>query len=78
MQNKMALDKGTPSSSRQGESASGRPKEKHAEAKEEDQGSKESEEEGELGEPQTSTRRSTRGRKFAREKREQETYKDKL
>ena len=38
----------------------------------------ESEEEGEIGESQTSVRRSTRGRKSDREKREQETYKDKL
>lgn len=38
----------------------------------------ESEEEGEIGASQTSVRRSLRGRKSAREKREQETYKDKL
>jgi hypothetical protein len=37
-----------------------------------------SEEEGEIGDSQTSARRSTRGRKTTREKREQETYKDKL
>jgi hypothetical protein len=78
MKKKATPDKGTPSGSRQGESASERPKEKHAEAEEEEQDSEESEEEGEIGESQTSARRSTRGRKSAREKREQETYKDKL
>eukprot|EP00253_Pinus_taeda_P023673 PITA_23673 len=35
-------------------------------------------EEGEIGESQTSIRRSTRGRKKDKEKREQQTYKDKL
>lgn len=45
---------------------------------EEDQESEESEEEGEIGESQSSVRRSTRGRKTDREKREHETYKDKL
>ena len=45
---------------------------------EEDLESEDSEEEGEIGDSQTSVRRSTRGRKTDREKREQETYKDKL
>lgn len=45
---------------------------------EEVQGLEDSEEEGEIGESQTSARRSLRGRKSAREKREQETYKDKV
>lgn len=45
---------------------------------EEEQESEESKEEGEIGEPQTLVRRSTRGRKMDREKREQETYKEKL
>ena len=40
--------------------------------------SEDSEEEGEIGDSQTSARRSMRARKSAREKREQETYKDKL
>ena len=44
----------------------------------EGQDSDDSEEEGEIGISQTSARRSLRGRKSAREKREQETYKDKL
>ena len=37
MQKKVTPDKGTPLGSRQGESASDRPKEKHAEAEEEEQ-----------------------------------------
>eukprot|EP00253_Pinus_taeda_P010423 PITA_10423 len=45
---------------------------------EEDQESEESEEEGEIGESESSVRRSTRGRKTDREKREHETYNDKL
>ncbi len=45
---------------------------------EEDQESEDSEEEGEIGESQSSVRRSTRGRKTDPEKREHETYKDKL
>lgn len=45
---------------------------------EEVQGSEDSEEEGEIGETQTSDKRSLRGRKSTREKRQQETYKDKL
>lgn len=49
-----------------------------SEEAEEVQGSEDSEEEGEIGETQTSARRSLRGRKLSREKREQETYKDKL
>jgi hypothetical protein len=48
------------------------------EVEEEEQETDESEEEGEIGESQTSVRRSTRGRKTDREKREQETYKEKL
>jgi len=49
-----------------------------SEEAEEVQTSEDSEEEGEIGETQSSARRSLRGRKSAREKREQETYKDKL
>ena len=45
---------------------------------EEDLDSEESEEEGEIGDSQTMSNRSTRGRKSDREKRERETYKDKL
>jgi len=48
------------------------------EDEEEEQETDELEEEGEIGESQTLVRRSTRGRKIDREKREQETYKDKL
>ena len=55
-----------------------RSKGKMSEEEEETQESEESEEEGEIGESQSSPRRSTRGRKSAKEKREQETYKDKL
>ena len=55
-----------------------RDKEKQTDASEEEQDSEESEEEGEIGDTQTSVRRSARGRKSAREKRDQETYKDKL
>eukprot|EP00253_Pinus_taeda_P017272 PITA_17272 len=45
---------------------------------EEDQELEDSEEEGEIGESQSFIRRSTRGRKTDREKREHETHKDKL
>eukprot|EP00253_Pinus_taeda_P013340 PITA_13340 len=45
---------------------------------EEDQESEESEEEGEIGESESSVRRSTRERKTDREKREHETYNEKL
>lgn len=44
----------------------------------EEQDSEESEEEGEIGDSQTLSRRSTRVRKSDWEKRERETYKDKL
>ena len=44
----------------------------------EDLDSEESEEEGEIGDSQNSVRRSTKGQKSSREKREQETYKEKL
>lgn len=54
------------------------PKEKTSEDEEETQESDESEEEGEIGESQSTPRRSTRGRMLTKEKREQETYKDKL
>lgn len=56
------------------ESSKGTP----VEVEEEDQESEDSEEEGEIGNAQASVRRSTRGRKTDREKREYETYKDKL
>jgi hypothetical protein len=56
------------------ESSKGTP----VEVEEEDQESEDSEEEGEIGDSQASVRRSTRGRKTDREKREHETYKDKL
>lgn len=55
-----------------------RSKGKISEEEEETQESKESEEEGAIGESQSSPRRSTRGRKTAKEKREQETYQEKL
>jgi hypothetical protein len=60
------------------ESDTARNKDKQPEASEEEQDSEESEEDGEIGETQTSVRRSARGRKSAREKRAQETYKNKL
>ena len=44
----------------------------------ESQGSEESEEEGEIGDSNLTVRRSARGRMSTREKREKETYKDKL
>ena len=78
MQKKVTPEKGTLSNSRQGESTLESPKEKTAEAEEEEQESEESNEEGEIGESQISARRSTRGGMPAREKREQETYKEKL
>ena len=49
-----------------------------SEDEEETQESEESEEEGEIGESQSTPRRSTRGRMSTKEKREEETYKDKL
>lgn len=56
------------------ESSKGTP----VEVEEEDQESEDLEEEGEIGDSQTFVRRSARARKTDREKREQETYKDKL
>lgn len=53
------------------------PKSKNDEDNEEEQIIDDSEE-GEIGESQASVRRSTRGRKTDREKREEETYKEKL
>jgi hypothetical protein len=60
------------------ESAIARNKDKQQETSEEEHDMEESEEDGEIGETQTSVRRSARGRKSAREKRDQETYKAKL
>ena len=68
----------TSAGSRREESAIERNKDKKTEASKEEHDSKESEEEGEIGDMQTSVRRSARGCKTAREKRDQETYKDKL
>ena len=64
--------------SRPEESATARNKDKQTEASEEEHDSEESEEEGEIGDTYTSVKRSARGHKTAREKRDQETYKDKL
>ena len=61
-----------------GEYPRGTLKDKDSVTEGEDQDSEESEEEGEIGDSQTLVRRSTRGRKSSREKREQETYKEKL
>ena len=61
-----------------GEYPRGTPKDKDSVTEGEYQDSEESEEEGEIGDSQTLVRRSTRGRKSSREKREQETYKEKL
>ena len=60
MQKKGTLDKGTPSGSKQDESALERSKEKHAEVEDEEQVSEESEKEGEIGESQILARRSKR------------------
>lgn len=70
--------KETPLGSKQGEINADRSKEKYIEGIEEVQGSEDLEEEGEIGDSQTLARRSTRGRMSAHEKREQETYKEKL
>lgn len=48
------------------------------EDEEEEKETNESKEEGEIGDSQTSVRRYTRGYKTDKEKREQQTYKDKL
>lgn len=72
------LEKMTSTGTSPEESATARNKDKQTDASEEEHDSEESEEDGEIGETQTSVRRSTRGRKSAREKRDQETYKDKL
>lgn len=62
--------KETPFDSIKGGSAAESSKEKLSEAEEEDQESEDLEEEGEIGDSQTSAKRSTRGRKIAQEKRE--------
>ena len=63
---------------KQTDSNADRTKEIPTEEAKEVQGSEDSEEEGEIAGSQSLARRSLRGRKTAREKREQETYKDKL
>ena len=60
------------------ESDTARKKDKQSETSEEEHDTEESEEDGEIRETQTSVIRSARGRKSAREKRAQETYKNKL
>jgi hypothetical protein len=60
------------------ESATTINKDKQQETSEEEHETEESQKDGEIGEMQTSVRRSARGRKSAREKRDQETYKAKL
>jgi hypothetical protein len=72
------LEKMTSAGTSPEESTMARNKDKQIEASEEEHDSEESEEDGEIGETQTLVRRSARGRKSAREKRDQETYKDKL
>jgi hypothetical protein len=69
--------KGTSSATNKGTSAED-PQGKAIEVEGEEQETHESKEEGEIGESQTSVRRSLRGRKTDREEREQETYKEKL
>ena len=69
--------KGTSSATSKGTSAED-PQGKAIEVEGEEQETDESEEEGEIGESQTSVRIPLRGRKTDREKREQETYKEKL
>ena len=78
MQKEGSTHKESPSGSKHVESNEDRSKEILIEETEEVQGSEESEEGSEIGASQTSARRSLRGRKSAREKREQETYEDKL
>ena len=61
MQNKVTPKKGTPSSSRQRESALEIHKERHAEVEEEERELEDSEEEGDIGESQIMARRAARG-----------------
>lgn len=62
----------------QEERESERSKDNHAMSDVGSQGSEELEEEGEIGDSNVTIRRSARGRMSTREKREKETYKDKL
>ena len=73
-----SIPRESPSGPTQVDSIEDRSKEVLIEETEEGQDSDDSEEGGEIEISQTSARRSLRGRKNAREKREQETYKDKL
>jgi len=76
-QNPDSSSKGTPSASNK-DTNDENPKRKNDEDNEEEEITYDSGEEGEIGESQASVRRSTRGRKTDREKREEETYKEKL
>ena len=78
VQKVVSPEKGNPPISSKDASVAKSSKGTPVEVEEEDQDSEDSKEEGEIGDTQTSVRRSTRGRKTDREKREQETYKDKL
>jgi hypothetical protein len=64
--------------SRHGEREPKSSKDKHIANDVESQGSEESEEEGEIGDSLTTVRRSARGRPSSKDKREKETYKDKV
>jgi len=73
VQKEGSTPKESPSGPKQVENNEDKSKEILIEETEDVQASEESEEEGEIGASQTSARRSLRGRKSAREKREQET-----
>lgn len=78
IQNEGSPHKEPPSKPKQVENNVDKMEEIPTEEVEEVQSSEDSEEEGEIAGSQSSARRSLRGRKTAYEKREQETYKDKL
>jgi hypothetical protein len=77
-ENKESTEIAATKDSRQGERETERSKDKHTVSDVESQGSEESEEEGEIGDSQSTIRRLARGRMSTREKREKETYKDKV
>ena len=78
MKDKEPIEDAVIKDSRHGEREPERSKDKRTASDVESQGSKESEEEGEIGDSLTTVRRSARGRPLSREKREKETYKDKV
>ena len=78
MEDKEPIEDAVIKDSRHGEREPERSKDKHTTSDVESQGSKESEEEGEIGDSLSKVWRSARGRLSSREKREKETYKDKV